>query len=150
MALGSQPFGGSLQDLQSNWMQQYAAMQQMQQVQQTAQPVLESINKEIMALSTDEQNILASTTDYKMSKQTYEAGFMSFLGTKFSNEYVNTPEGKVAAENLLATIRKSKDGINAQLRAKEEKVNTLLNLVESDPEMKKRFDELMVNKTSKQ
>lgn len=36
-----------------------------------------------------------------------EAGFMSFLGTKFSAEYVNSPDGKVAAENLLATIRKS-------------------------------------------
>lgn len=33
--------------------------------------------------------------------------------------------------------------------AKEEKVNTLLELMESDPEMKKRFDELMMNKTAK-
>lgn len=41
-----------------------------------------------------------------MAKQTYEAGFMSFLGTKFSAEYVNSPDGKVAAENLLSTIRK--------------------------------------------
>lgn len=36
-----------------------------------------------------------------MAKQTYEAGFMAFLGTKFSSEYVNSPDGKVAAENLL-------------------------------------------------
>lgn len=48
-----------------------------------------------------------------MAKQTYEAGFMAFLGTKFSSEYVNSPDGKVAAE------------------------------------MKKRFDELMMNKTAK-
>lgn len=57
-----------------------------------------------------------------MAKQTYEAGFMSFLGTKFSAEY-----------------------IQSQIKAKEEKVNTLLELMESDPEMKKRFDELMMN-----
>lgn len=81
-----------------------------------------------------------------MAKQTYEAGFMAFLGTKFSAEYVNSPDGKVAAENLLATIRKSKE---LQIKAKEEKVNTLLELMESDPEMKKRFDELMMNKTAK-
>ena len=31
----------------------------------------------------------------------------------------------------------------------QEKVNTLLELMESDPEMKKRFDELMMNKTAK-
>lgn len=55
----------------------------------------------------------------------------------------------VAAENLLATIRKSKEYIQSQIKAKEEKVNTLLELMESDPEMKKRFDELMMNKTAK-
>lgn len=58
-------------------------------------------------------------------------------------------KGKVAAENLLATIRKSKEYIQSQIKAKEEKVNTLLELMESDPEMKKRFDELMMNKTAK-
>lgn len=66
-----------------------------------------------------------------------------------SAEYVNSPDGKVAAENLLATIRKSKEYIQSQIKAKEEKVNTLLELMESDPEMKKRFDELMMNKTAK-
>lgn len=52
-------------------------------------------------------------------------------------------------QNLLATIRKSKEYIQSQIKAKEEKVNTLLELMESDPEMKKRFDELMMNKTAK-
>lgn len=77
-------------------------------------------------------------------------GAASYLQiTKFSAEYVNSPDGKVAAENLLATIRKSKEYIQSQIKAKEEKVNTLLELMESDPEMKKRFDELMMNKTAK-
>ena len=40
-------------------------------------------------------------------------------------------------------------GQMSQIKAKEEKVNTLLELMESDPEMKKRFDELMMNKTAK-
>lgn len=74
---------------------------------------------------------------------------LAFLGTKFSAEYVNSPDGKVAAENLLSTIRKSKEFIQSQIKAKEEKVNTLLELMESDPEMKKRFEELMMNKTAK-
>ena len=81
-----------------------------------------------------------------MAKQTYEAGFMSFLGTKFSQEFVSSADGKVAADNLLATIRKSKEHIHAQLKAKEDKVNTLLELVEQDPEIKKRLDEVMLNK----
>lgn len=77
-----------------------------------------------------------------MAKQTYEAGFMSFLGTKFSQEFVSSADG-----NLLATIRKSKEHIHAQLKAKEDKVNTLLELVEQDPEIKKRLDEVMLSKS---
>lgn len=76
-----------------------------------------------------------------------EAGFMSFLGTKFSQEFVSSADGKVAADNLLATIRKSKEHIHAQLKAKEDKVNTLLELVEQDPEIKKRLDEVMLSKS---
>lgn len=122
-------------------------MQQAQQAQQKTQPILDEINREVGSLSVDEQNVLAKTQEYQMAKQTYEAGFMSFLGTKFSAEYVNSPDGKVAAENLLSTIRK--EFIQSQIKAKEEKVNTLLELMESDPEMKKRFEELMMNKTAK-
>lgn len=130
-------------------MQQLQVMQQAQQAQQKTQPILDEINREVGSLSVDEQNVLAKTQEYQMAKQTYEAGFMSFLGTKFSAEYVNSPDGKVAAENLLSTIRKSKEFIQSQIKAKEEKVNTLLELMESDPEMKKRFEELMMNKTAK-
>lgn len=119
------------------------------EMSQKTQPILDEINREVGSLSVDEQNVLAKTQEYQMAKQTYEAGFMSFLGTKFSAEYVNSPDGKVAAENLLSTIRKSKEFIQSQIKAKEEKVNTLLELMESDPEMKKRFDELMMNKTAK-
>lgn len=126
------------------------AMQQAEQAQQKTQPILDEINREVGSLSVDEQNVLAKTQEYQMAKQTYEAGFMAFLGNKFSQEFVASPDGKVAAENLLATIRKSKAHIQSQIKAKEEKVNTLLELMESDPEMKKRFDELMLSKTVKQ
>lgn len=38
-------------------------------------------------------------------------------------------------------------GESAQLKAKEDKVNTLLELVEQDPEIKKRLDEVMLSKS---
>lgn len=139
------PFGNNINELQNQYIQQ---MQALQQVKAASTPILEEINKEVNALNSDEQNILAGTQEYKIAKQTYEAGFMQFLGNKFSQEYVLTPEGKIAAENLLNTIRKSKEFIQSQIKAKEDKVNTLLNLVESDPEIKKRFDELMLKKNS--
>lgn len=139
------PFGGSLQDLQNSWLQQYMNTQYMQNAKSD---VLDEINKEVSSLSNDQQVLLSKLQEYQMAKQAYEAGFMSFIGSKFSQEYVASPDGKVAAENLLATIKKSKAQIQSQIKAKEEKVNTLLELMESDPEMKKRFDELMINKTS--
>lgn len=96
-------------------------------------------NREVGSLSLDEQKVLAQMPEYQMAKQTYEAGFMSFLGTKFSQEFVSSADGKVAADNLLATIRKSKEHIHAQLKAKEDKVNTLLELVEQDPEIRRSY-----------
>lgn len=120
---------------------------QRQQAQQKTQPILDEINREVGSLSLDEQKVLAQMPEYQMAKQTYEAGFMSFLGTKFSQEFVSSADGKVAADNLLATIRKSKEHIHAQLKAKEDKVNTLLELVEQDPEIKKRLDEVMLSKS---
>lgn len=130
-----------------SWANRVQAMQQAQQAQQKTQPILDEINREVGSLSLDEQKVLAQMPEYQMAKQTYEAGFMSFLGTKFSQEFVSSADGKVAADNLLATIRKSKEHIHAQLKAKEDKVNTLLELVEQDPEIKKRLDEVMLSKS---
>lgn len=130
-----------------SWANRVQSMQQAQQAQQKTQPILDEINREVGSLSLDEQKVLAQMPEYQMVKQTYEAGFMSFLGTKFSQEFVSSADGKVAADNLLATIRKSKEHIHAQLKAKEDKVNTLLELVEQDPEIKKRLDEVMLSKS---
>lgn len=97
-----QPFGSNYTDLQNHYMQQLQAMQQAQQAQQKTQPILDEINREVGSLSLDEQKVLAQMPEYQMAKQTYEAGFMSFLGTKFSQEFVSSADGKVAADNLLA------------------------------------------------
>lgn len=90
-----------------SWANRVQSMQQAQQAQQKTQPILDEINREVGSLSLDEQKVLAQMPEYQMAKQTYEAGFMSFLGTKFSQEFVSSADGKVAADNLLATIRKS-------------------------------------------
>lgn len=85
-----QPFGSNYTDLQNHYMQQLQAMQQAQQAQQKTQPILDEINREVGSLSLDEQKVLAQMPEYQMAKQTYEAGFMSFLGTKFSQEFVSS------------------------------------------------------------
>lgn len=63
-------------------------LQAMQQAQQKTQPILDEINREVGSLSLDEQKVLAQMPEYQMAKQTYEAGFMSFLGTKFSQAVI--------------------------------------------------------------
>lgn len=139
MLNGSTPFGMSLEDLQNEWMKK-------QMLMQNKSTVLDEINKEVTSLSTDEQELLANLVEYQKAKAEYEAGFMSFIGLKFSNEYVNTQEGRQAAESLLNVIRQSKVSVKEQLKAKEEKVNMLLTLVDQDPEIRKRLDEVMLSK----
>lgn len=90
MSLFGQPFGSNYTDLQNQYLQQ---LQVMQQAQQKTQPILDEINREVGSLSVDEQNVLAKT-----------------------QEYVNSPDGKVAAENLLATIRKSIYNLRLRLK----------------------------------
>lgn len=139
----SSPFGTNLQDLQQNYYQQLAAMQQMQQSNNN---VLEEINKIVASMSSDEQSMMAESPEYIMAKQTYEAGFMGFLGQKFSQEYINTQEGKTAANNLLSSIKRIKDKVADEIKAKQKKVNDLIQLLENDPELKKRYEELSISK----
>ena len=101
MSLFGQPFGNNLSDLQNQYLQQLQVIQQTQKAQ--TQPILEEISREVGSLSKEEQGFLAQTNEYQMAKQTYEAGFMAFLGNKFGSEYVSSPDGKLAAENLLDT-----------------------------------------------
>lgn len=139
------PFGTNLQDLQQNYYQQLAAMQQMQQKQDSSS-ILEEINKVVSGMSSDEQAMMSESPEYIMAKQTYEAGFMGFLGQKFSQEYVNTQEGKTAANNLLNSIKRIKDKVSEDLKAKQKKVDELIHLLENDPELKKRYEELSIGK----
>lgn len=142
------PFGTNLQDLQQNYYQQLAAMQQMQQ-KQGSSSILEEINKVVSGMSSDEQAMMSESPEYIMAKQTYEAGFMGFLGQKFSQEYVNTQEGKTAANNLLNSIKRIKDKVSEDLKAKQKKVDELIHLLENDPELKKRYEELSIQVVEK-
>lgn len=132
----------SLGDLQKSYYQNLEALNQMQQQAQKLS-VLDEINKSVGSLSTE---VLAQSHDYQLAKQTYEAGFMAFIGNKFAGEYVTTPDGKIAADNLLKAINQSKERISAELKAKQEKIDTMLSLLENDPEIKKRYNELITGK----
>ena len=92
------------------------------------------------------QNLRLCDELYKRREQDVQekADLFARLSTRISD--LEKKEA-ATADNLLATIRKSKEHIHAQLKAKEDKVNTLLELVEQDPEIKKRLDEVMLSKS---
>lgn len=134
----------SLGDLQKSYYQQLETLSKMQQQQQMQKlSVLDEINRSVSSLSNEEQSVLAQSHDYQLAKQTYEAAFIS---NKFAGEYVATPDGKIAADNLLTAINRSKEKISEELKAKQEKIDTMLSLLENDPEIKKRYNELMTGK----
>ena len=130
------PFGTNLQDLQFTYLKQM-------QMQQPTVPILEEINKTVASMSSEEQAVMAESNEYKLAKQTYEAGFMNYLGNKFAPEYVNTQDGKIAANNLLTTIKQLKEKVNEGIKAKQQKIDKLLSLLEKDPDLKKKYEDVL-------
>lgn len=136
------PFGTNLRDLQNTYLQQ---MQTMQAMQQANIPILEEINKVVSSMSREEQTAMSESKEYQLAKQTYEAGFLAYLGNKFANEYVNTPDGKIAANSLLSTIKQLKDKVNEGIKLKQQKIDKLLSLLENDPDLKKKYEDIIIN-----
>lgn len=103
--------------------------------------ILEEINKELSSLSKEEQNILLGDNDYKMAKNLYETGLLNFISSKFSYEFVSSQGGHEAALNLLNIIKGSKEKIMYQAKMRDEKINKVLDMLENDPELRKRYEE---------
>ena len=102
----------------------------------------------------DDIKIIAPTMDIVEIAQAN--GFTSLAAALTRAELVGALQGSgkftvfaptnAAFENLLSAINKSKEKIAIELKKKQEKLDTMLNLLENDPEIKKRYDELMMNK----
>lgn len=103
--------------------------------------VLEEINKELGSLSKEEQKLLLENNDYRMAKNLYETGLLDFISSKFSYEFISTQGGREAAMNLLNTIKGLKEKITYQAKIRDEKINKVLDMLENDPELRKRYEE---------
>lgn len=140
---GGSVFGTmSLDELQRNYQMQMDQLNGMRQRQASTIPVLEEINRSFTSMTSDEQSLLMDSPEYKLAKNTYEAGFLGYLSSKFSQEYVSTPDGKMAAENLLSTIKNAKERISYESKVKKEKIDKMLELLDNDPEMRARYNKL--------
>lgn len=103
--------------------------------------VLEEINRELSSLSKEEQTLLLENQDYLMAKNLYETSLLNFISSKFSYEFVSTQTGHEAAMNLLNTIKGSREKISYQAKIRDEKINKVLEMLENDPEMRRRYEE---------
>lgn len=103
--------------------------------------VLEEINRELSSLSKEEQKLLMENQDYLMAKNLYETSLLNFISSKFSYEFVSSQTGREAAMNLLNTIKNSKEKITYQAKIRDEKINKVLEMLENDPELRKRYEE---------
>ena len=137
---GVNPFQNqNLDQLQNQYQQQLDALNRIKSAQTD---ILGEINKELSSLDKEELAMLYESQDYVLSKGLYESAFLQFISNKFSMEFVGSPEGREAAVNLLKVIKNSKDKIAYQAKVKNDKINRVLEMLESDPEMRKRYDEL--------
>lgn len=139
----SNPFSTmNLDELQRNYQLQMERVNNMKQTQQASIPVMEEISRLVSSMTSDEQRILMESHEYQLAKNTYEQGFLGYLSGIFSNDYIASPDGKLAAEGLLDTIRKVKDKITYEAKVKREKMDKMLELLDSDPEMRARYEQL--------
>jgi hypothetical protein len=97
--------------------------------------LLEEINNFSSNLTEDEKKLIEKSPEYSEAKGSFEAGFMSFLGSKFSSEYVATPQGKVAGERLLEVIKDVKSKAQQEIAAKQEKLQKVADLLDKHPEL---------------
>ena len=135
---GSPLTSQNLDQLSNQYQTQLDALNRMKAA---SNGVLEEINKELGSLSKEEQKLLLDNQDYLMAKNLYETGLLNFISSKFSCEFVSTQGGKEAAMNLLNVIKGSKEKIMYQAKIRDEKINKVLDMLENDPEVRKRYEE---------
>ncbi len=120
---------------------QYGKMQNAITQQNGATSLLEEFKRCLSELTQDEQNYLTQVPEFIQSKQIYEAGFIDFLGGKFAAEYLNTPVGRQAIENLTETTKRAVKNIKDSARERNIKLEALASLAAEDPEIQKKLQE---------
>lgn len=141
-------FGGNNQSSidqmrqQLEWQQaQYNKLQQAQQQQQGSAGLLDDFKNVVAGLTADEQQYLMTVPEFAQAKQIYESGFMDFLGSKFSGEYLSTPLGKQSIENLTETAKKTVKHIKDAAKERNKRLEALAALAAEDPEIQKKLQE---------
>ena len=130
------------QDLEMQQIQ-YAKMQQAAQQQQGSSNLLDDFKNTISGLTQDEQTYLMQMPEFTQAKQIYEAGFMDFLGTKYAGEYLTTPVGKQAIENLTEVAKQTVKNIKDAAKERNQRLEALAQLAAEDPEIQKKLQEKM-------
>ena len=60
---------------------------------------------------------------------------MGFLSSRFSSEYISTPQGRAAGEQLLSVIKDVKSKVKQELAAQNKKLQKVAELLDKHPEL---------------
>lgn len=97
--------------------------------------LLEEINAYSSNLTEDEKKLIEKSPEYLSAKEAYESGFMGFLSSRFSSEYISTPQGRAAGEQLLSVIKDVKSKVKQELTAQNKKLQKVAELLDKHPEL---------------
>ena len=97
--------------------------------------LLEEINAYSSNLTEDEKKLIEKSPEYLSAKEAYESGFMGFLSSRFSSEYISTPQGRAAGEQLLSVIKDVKSKVKQELAAQNKKLQKVAELLDKHPEL---------------
>lgn len=97
--------------------------------------LLEEINSYSSNLSEDEKKLIEQSPEYIEAKTKYESGFLAFLSSKFSGEYISTPQGKLVGEQLLNVIKNTKTKAQQEIASKNERLQKVADLLDKHPEI---------------
>lgn len=120
---------------------QYQKMKEAQQQQQGNAGKLEEFKNVIISLTQDEQQYLVQVPEFAQAKQIYDSGFIDFLGAQFANDYLATPVGKQAIENLIDVSKNTIKTIKDMTKERNQKLEALAALAAEDPEIQKKLQE---------
>lgn len=102
--------------------------------------VIDTLNQTIQSLTPEELSGLQKNSAYAEASKLYEEGFNSFLGAKFGNEYVETSNGRNAAENLINVLKQHKERFKEESQAKMKELERIAELVKNNPKIKAELD----------
>lgn len=100
---------------------------------------LEKIETTLNSLTIDQLDGLSKNPVYVKAQQMYNANLMDYISSQYKRVFADGP-GKQCVENLYTSLTQAISDVNAQKSIEDQKVRAMLELIESDPDMRDKVN----------